>query len=184
MSTGTAVRDVRQDESEPLGRLLVDAYASLPGFPAPADQPGYYELLANVGRFAARPGARVLVAVSAAGEVCGGVVYFGDMAAYASGGSATTVADASGIRFLGVGHAHRAKGIGRALTEACIRLARQDGRSQVILHTTQAMHVAWRLYTELGFRRSDDLDFAQQGLQVFGFRLALRHGGGSTRADK
>ena len=36
----------------------------------------------------ARPGARVLVALSPAGELLGGVVYFGDMAHYGAPGLA------------------------------------------------------------------------------------------------
>jgi hypothetical protein len=43
----------------------------------------------------------------------------------------------------------------------------------VILHTTAAMRVAWALYERLGFRRSEDLDFMQGELPVFGFRLRL-----------
>jgi hypothetical protein len=36
------------------------------------------------------------------------------------------------------------------------------------------MQVAWRLYEQLDFVRSEDLDFSQQGLPVYGFRLRLR----------
>jgi ribosomal protein S18 acetylase RimI-like enzyme len=59
------------------------------------------------------------------------------------------------------------------LARACIDLAEEKGHSQVILHTTQAMHVAWGLYERLGFARSEDLDFSQQSLSVYGFRLKL-----------
>jgi hypothetical protein len=43
----------------------------------------------------------------------------------------------------------------------------------VIIHTTSAMKVAWGMYARLGFKRSPDLDFMQEALQVFGFRLPL-----------
>ena len=36
------------------------------------------------------------------------------------------------------------------------------------------MQVAWGLYIRLGFARSEDLDFLQQGFPVFGFRLKLK----------
>jgi ribosomal protein S18 acetylase RimI-like enzyme len=173
MNHDMTIRDARPDEFDALGRLLVEVYSTLDGFPTPAEQPHYYELLANVGRFADKPGARVLVAVSAHGDLVGGVVYFGDMAQYGSGGTATSIQDASGIRLLAVDPRHRSIGAGRALTNACIRLAREAGRAQVILHTTQAMQVAWRLYERLGFERCEDLDFSQQDLRVFGFRLGL-----------
>lgn len=171
MTTPLMIRDLHQDEFGTLGRLMVEVYSNLEGFPTPEEQPRYYELLANIGTFTEKKDARVLVAVTPDGELVGGIVYFGDMAEYGSGGTATLVKDASGIRLLGVSPTFRNQGAGRALTEACIRLARERGHSQVLLHTTQAMQTAWRLYERLGFVRSEDLDFSQQGLPVFGFRL-------------
>jgi hypothetical protein len=58
-------------------------------------------------------------------------------------------------------------------TSACIERARERERAQVILHATRAMKVAWRLYEKLGFRRSEDLDFMQAAMPVYGFRLRL-----------
>jgi GNAT superfamily N-acetyltransferase len=173
LNSPLTIRDLQPGERTALGRLMVEVYAALDGFPTPADQPKYYEMLADIGSFADKPSARVLVAISAAGALVGGVVYFGDMAQYGSGGTATTVKDASGIRLLGVDPKFRNTGAGKALTLACIQLARDAGHAQVILHTTQAMQVAWGLYLRLGFVRSEDLDFLQQGFPVFGFRLRL-----------
>jgi ribosomal protein S18 acetylase RimI-like enzyme len=174
MDSNFTIRDVQQEECDALGRLMVEVYAGLPGFPAPTEQPDYYEMLANIGRLAEKPNARVLVALSRNAELLGGVVYFGDMAYYGSRGTATSVKNASGIRLLGVAPRFRSMGVGRALTNACINLARESGHSQVVLHTTKAMQVAWGMYERLGFLRSEDLDFVQQGLQVFGFRLKLQ----------
>lgn len=176
MTMPLTIRDLRPEESEALGKLLVQAYSRLEGFPTPAQQRRYYAMLADIGSFTAKPGARVLVALSPAGELVGGVVYFGDMA-HGSGGAATSVPNASGIRLLGVDPTFRRSGAGKALTQACIRLAQEQGHAQVILHTTQAMQVAWGLYERLGFERSPDLDFSQQDLQVVGFRLQLAGAG-------
>ncbi len=173
MNSELQIRDLRPEESDALGRLLVEVYSSLDGFPTPAEQPQYYEMLANIGRFAERPGARVLVALTAEEELVGGVVCIGEMAEYGSGGTATSVKDASGIRLLAVSPHRRKLGAGKCLTRACIELARQAGHSQVILHSTQAMRTAWQMYEKLGFARSEDLDFSQMGLPVFGFRLRL-----------
>ena len=167
------IRDLRPAESDALGRLLVETYSGLDGFPTPDEQPNYYKMLADIGLFAEKSDARVLVAVTATGELVGGVVYFGDMAQYGSGGTATAVKNASGIRLLGVDPRFRGMGAGKALTNACIELAREKEHAQVILHTTRAMQVAWGLYERLGFERAEDLDFSQQGLPVFGFRLRL-----------
>ena len=168
------IRDVAPSEFDALGALMVRVYSALDGFLTPAEQPGYYELLANIGRFTERPGVRVLVAVTTAGELVGGVVYFGEMAQYGSGGIATTIENASGIRLLGVDPRFRNTGAGKALTNTCIELARAQGQSQVILHTTAAMRVAWAMYERLGFVRAEELDFLQEGYPVYGFRLRLR----------
>jgi len=167
------IRDLEQAEHGALGQLMVAVYSGLEGFPQPDEQPAYYELLANIHRFADRPATRVLVALDADGTLLGGVIYFGDMTQYGSGGSATRETGASGIRLLAVSPQTRGRGVGRALTAACIALAKDAGHRQVILHTTQAMQVAWAMYEGLGFVRSDDLDFLQEGLPVFGFRLLL-----------
>lgn len=173
MTASLDIREIRPEEYGALGRLMVEVYSRLEGFPSPQEQPRYYEMLADIGRFTERSGAKVLVAVLDEREVVGGVVYFGDMAEYGSGGIATTIRDASGIRLLGVDPRHRGLGVGKALTNACIQLAEDAGHAQVILHTTQAMQVAWGMYVKLGFERSTDLDFMQEALPVFGFRLRL-----------
>ncbi|MDX1442943.1 MAG: GNAT family N-acetyltransferase [Gammaproteobacteria bacterium] len=167
------VRDIREDEAVELGRLMVDVYSALEGFPNPSEQPQYYELLENVATMAERPDTRVLVAVTDDGLLAGGVVYFADMSQYGSGGSATSVTNASGLRLLAVSPAFRGQGVGRRLTEACIALGREQRHAEVILHTTASMEPAWKMYERMGFRRSEDLDFHQGELPVFGFRLAL-----------
>ncbi|MGD8379623.1 MAG: GNAT family N-acetyltransferase [Gammaproteobacteria bacterium] len=168
------IREVQTGEYQRLGQLMVEVYSGLEGFPKPEEQPAYYEKLANIGYLNERPHTRVLVALSSEGELLGGVVYFSDMISYGSGGAATTVRDASGIRLLGVDPRYRGLGVGKSLTQACLDLARKHGHSQVVLHTTAAMRVAWGMYERLGFERSPDLDFLQEGLQVFGFRLPLK----------
>ena len=167
------IRDIQNHEHAALGQLMVGVYSSLDGFPTPAEQPAYYQMLADIGSFTEKPGARVLVATGADDSLLGGVIYFADMAQYGSGGIATTITNASGIRLLGVAPQARGLGVGKALTLACLQLARDAGHAQMILHTTQAMQTAWTMYEKLGFQRSTDLDFMQGALPVFGFRLKL-----------
>lgn len=167
------IREIARSEYDALGQLMVAVYANLAGFPSPSEQPDYYKMLARIGTFNERPQTCVLVALSQQGELLGGVVYFGDMAQYGSGGSAPLEKNASGIRLLAVDPRSRGAGVGKALTNACIQMARDRGHHQVILHTTQSMQVAWSMYDKLGFRRSPDLDFTQESLPVFGFRLDL-----------
>jgi GNAT superfamily N-acetyltransferase len=127
-------------------------------------------MLADMGRFTQMPDTKLLVAVTD-GDVVGGVVYFSDMARYGSGGIATRETNASGFRLLAVDPRARGMGVGKALAEKCIELANEAKHTQVIIHTTNAMKIAWGMYEKLGFERSPDLDFMQEDLQVFGFRF-------------
>ena len=160
-------------EFSEIGQLLVEVYSRQEGFPKQADQPDYYKLLANVGDFTHMPGTELLVALSPEGKIEGAVVYFNEMKNYGSGGIATTEQNTAGFRLLAVGHKARGKGIGKLLTGECIIKARTSNRSQMIIHTTMAMQTAWKMYESMGFRRSDDLDFMQGDLPVYGFRLLL-----------
>jgi ribosomal protein S18 acetylase RimI-like enzyme len=175
MDTGFLIREARRDEYDRLGQILVDAYAALSGFPTPHEQPGYYQQLAQIGRFGERPDTKLLVAASDA-QLLGGVVYFAAMAGYGSGGRAPHEGDAAAFRWLATSPAARGRGVGKALAGRCIELAQASGRQQVILHTTGAMTVAWRMYERMGFVRAPELDFMQERLPVFGFRLRVASG--------
>jgi len=172
-AAGMLIRDLPDEKAEALGRLMVTVYSTLDGFPSPEEQPDYYQMLANIGSFTQQPETRILVATTPDNRLLGGVLYFGDMKDYGSGGTAPKVKNASGIRLLAVDPVARGMGVGKALTEACIELARNKAHAEVVLHTTQAMQIAWRMYEKMGFKRSEDLDFLQQDLPVFGFRLRL-----------
>jgi GNAT superfamily N-acetyltransferase len=168
-----AIRPARAEEYEPLGKLLVKAYVALPGMPQPDEQPDYYAMLANVAARAAKPALTVFVATGDAGTLCGSVDFIDDMRQYGSGGPASRVTDAVGIRLLAVDDAFRGRGIGKALTQFCIARAQQLGKLRVVLHTTRAMQTAWTMYEGLGFVRFPEIDFRQGNLEVFGFRLDL-----------
>lgn len=167
------IRPARPDEHPRIGRLTVAAYAALPGMPGVDEQPDYYAMLLDVARRARNPAIRVFVAVRDDGELLGCVNLIDDMAFYGSGGAASSLTDAAGIRLLAVAAVSRGHGVGKALTRYCIDAARALGRSSVVLHTTRAMHIAWGMYERLGFERVAALDFRQGDLDVFGFRLRL-----------
>jgi ribosomal protein S18 acetylase RimI-like enzyme len=93
---------------------------------------------------------------------------------YGSGGTATKEQHAAGFRLLAVDPLVRGKGIGKLLTRACIAKAKEKKLDQLIIHTTLAMKNAWTMYEGLGFKRSEDLEFMQGQLPVFGFRLSIR----------
>lgn len=167
------IRNAKPQEFAAIGNLLVEVYSQLEEFPSPSEQPEYYTMLANVGSITQKPGVELLVAVLDTQELVGAVVYFRDMHYYGSGGTATFEIQSSGFRLLAVSPKWRGKGIGKLLTNACISKAQEHGNRHIIIHTTRAMHTAWKMYETLGFVRSEDLDFIQGNLPVFGFRLAL-----------
>jgi len=169
------IRNAKPDEFFDIGRLMVQVYSQLEGFPKESEQPNYYKMLANVGEFANKPETELLVAISSESKIIGAVVYFSDMQYYGSGGTATKEINAAGFRLLAVDNAFRGQGIGKLLTMECIRKAKEKKLDQVIIHTTKAMQTAWKMYENLGFIRSLDLDFMQGELPVFGFRLLLKN---------
>jgi len=168
------VRNAEPFEFEEVGKLMVRVYSQLDGFPKETEQPDYYKMLLKIGDFTKKPKTELLVAVSSNGQIAGGVVYFNDMQFYGSGGTAIKEKNASGFRLLAVDPSVRGGGIGKLLTNKCISKAKDQKSAQVIIHTTKAMLVAWKMYENLGFKRSEDLDFMQGELSVFGFRMFLK----------
>jgi ribosomal protein S18 acetylase RimI-like enzyme len=87
------------------------------------------------------------------------------------------------IRLLAVDPALQGRGIGEALVNACIERARQQGLTMV-LHTTQHLAAAQRLYTRMGFVRRperDVHDFEAEHDMTF-LAYTLDPGASATRA--
>jgi len=163
------IRNARPSEFEEIGKLMTHVYSQLEGFP----KESYYKMLSNIGDLTKRPETELLVAVPSDDRIAGAVVYFSDMKFYGSGGIATKEQNAAGFRLLAVDPLTRGQGIGKLLVNECIRKTKDKKLYQVIIHTTMAMQTAWRMYENIGFKRSEDLDFMQGKLSVYGFRLLL-----------
>jgi ribosomal protein S18 acetylase RimI-like enzyme len=67
-------------------------------------------------------------------------------------------AGAASIRLLAVSPAHRGKGYGRVLTQACIDRARKLAIPIIFLYTGTFMAAARQLYEKLGFKRAPEFD--------------------------
>jgi len=166
------IRRAGPDDYAAYGQLLVQSYVALPGFPGPEQQPDYYRMLADVGQLTTKASVDIFVA-SLNQQVLGGVVYIGDMRDYGATEQTAGIRQACGIRLLAVHPASRGLGIGQALTEYCITQAKAAGKQRVVLHSTEAMASARRLYQRLGFIALEALNFSQVGLAVYGFQLQL-----------
>ncbi|MCL6265516.1 bifunctional helix-turn-helix transcriptional regulator/GNAT family N-acetyltransferase [Flagellimonas myxillae] len=167
------IRNADPSEFKEIGQLMVLVYSGLQGFPKADEQPEYYQSLANIGDFTKNKGTELLAAVTPNGKILGGVLYFRDLKHYGSGGVITEQKNASGFRLLAVDPSTRGLGIGKALSVACIAKAREHGHSQILIHSTEFMAPAQKMYKKLGFRRYPKLDFELNGLKVYGFQLKL-----------
>ncbi len=149
------VRLVREDEYDAVGDLTVAAYRAIPGAPSVAVDGYEHELRDVRGRVDA--GAEVMVAVTANGALAGGVTYVGDPSnKYAEFGDA----DAAGFRMLAVAPDQQNSGAGSALAKWCVERAKATGRKRIIIHSTQWMTTAHRIYGRLGFERAEHLDWS------------------------
>lgn len=173
ISANYELRNAKPEEFKVVGQLMVQVYSQLDGFPKPTEQPMYYKMLESVGELTNKPTVELIIAISSEGRIDGAVVYFGDMQYYGSGGTATKEINAGGFRLLAVNPNARGLGLGKLLTLKCIEKAKEMKLGQVVIHTTKAMQTAWAMYEKIGFKRSEDLDFMQGELPVFGFRYKL-----------
>ena len=169
--TSLLIRPARPGDYEALGDLTVAAYHSISG--DMPHQDAYDRQLRDVARRAAV--SCVLVAVSEAGELFGGVTYVsGPDDPY----SEELREGEAGMRMLAVDPARHGRGAGRALVRACIDRARTNGRHRLVLHTTAPMKAAIHLYESLGFRRVPELDFVPvPGVDLLAYSYELDAGG-------
>ena len=99
--------------------------------------------------------------------------YISDMKYYGSGGTATKEKYSAGFRVLSVDASRRGQGIDTLLISECILKAKNQKLQQIFIHSTKSMHIAWKMYEKIGFKRAKDLDFFRGELPVFGFKLSL-----------
>jgi ribosomal protein S18 acetylase RimI-like enzyme len=143
------IREARPEEFAAAGEVAVEGYRDFYG----RRLGDYGERLRDIDSRAA--GAVVLVAVED-GEILGTVTYVPD----SSSPFAQHVGDGeASIRMLSIEPRHKRRGVGKALSLACIERARSEGRRAIVLHADDIMEGAQRLYEGLGFRRDPSRDF-------------------------
>lgn len=169
-----ALSFARADEFSQAGELMAQVYAKLDGFPSPQEQPKYYEQFENLSELTNFPGTELVIAKQKDGNIIGVVVYIADMKYYGAGGpQITTIKNASSFRLLAVSPAARGQQVGRKLVDFCINRAQNAGRTAVIIHSTEFMHSARKMYERIGFVRRTDIDFKQGDLDVLGYQYLL-----------
>jgi ribosomal protein S18 acetylase RimI-like enzyme len=146
------VREVRDDEADIAGDLVVAAYRAIEGTP-PVDDDGYGAELRAV---AERARNSVVFVVVEGGRLLGCVTYVPDET---SPMAEDLQAGEAGIRMLAVDPAGQRRGVGRALVDECVARARAEGKARLFLHSGAWMVPAHALYEALGFRRVPERDW-------------------------
>lgn len=139
---GPTIRRVTPAEYDAVGALMLLVNRATYG-----EQAAPYE--GFVTDIAARDReAEVLIACEG-GAIVGAVAYVPDETSPLSDGLQPGEA---GVRMLVVDPAHARRGIGSALTRACIERAREAGKARLVLHADTFHEPARGLYDALGFR--------------------------------
>ncbi|KIL48422.1 GNAT family N-acetyltransferase [Jeotgalibacillus campisalis] len=119
-----------------------------------------------------QPGVDLLVAESE-GKIVGSVALFPAKTDAYEG--FTDALDYPELRVLAVSSEARGKGVGSALIQACIDLAKERGSNAIGLHTGSFMGSAIALYEKHGFERLPEHDFepANDGVIVKAFKRSI-----------
>ena len=138
------IRDFEPQDAEAVNAIALAAFEQYR-----AAYSDWQEFAKRIGAMASltESGAEIIVASDADGNVAGAVAYFGP------GTPKDEPFDPawSLIRLAVVDPTARGHGLGRLLTDECIRRARRDGASVIALHTSPIMQVALGMYLRLGF---------------------------------
>ena len=166
------IREVRPEEYEEAGRVTADAYRGYVRPEDSADWTAYLDELADVAGRADRT--TVLVAVEG-GRILGTNTLELDRRVDEGDDhreGRRLPPEEAHIRMLAVAPDAQGRGIGRALMDEAIRIARDRGKTVMSLNTTERMTVAQRMYEAMGFERLPDWEVSPD-FTLLSYRLAL-----------
>lgn len=141
------LRDYNPADAKALGKVALEAFEQFRSFysdwAALADIVSNMSILSKTGE---------IIVATDNGQIVGGVAYVGPHQPKADYFNINWAI----IRMLVVKPTARGKGLGRLLTEECIKRARRDNSPIIALHTTPIMTVALPLYLRMGFVKIRD----------------------------
>ena len=141
------LKDYEDADAENLNRLAVSAFEQFRH---------HYEdwpaMLAGLSKTSALSASGEIIVAELQRKFAGAVAYFGPDSQKAAFFDQRWPI----IRMLVVDPAFRGKGIGQALSDACIARARRDGSPIIALHTSPIMSVALPMYLKMGFAKAHD----------------------------
>ncbi len=168
------IRPVRPEEYEEAGRVTADAYRE---YVRPSDDADWVAYLDHIADIADRAGRTVVLVAVEDGRVLGTVTL--ELDRRVAEGKDHHEAEPlprhqAHIRMLGVDPEARGRGVGRALMDECVRVARDHGKTLMTLHTTERMKSARRMYEGMGFVRGPDWRFSEDfSLMSYSMEIAL-----------
>ena len=151
------VRDAATEEFDQASAVMLDAYQEYKPDPLPPAWADIWEAYwREIGAVGSRAHEAQLIVAAIGDRIVGAVTFYAE-------GSRSNVVDWppewAVIRLLAVSPDLRRRGIGRVLTQECVRRARRQGAGAVGLHTDSRMPAAQLLYSQLGFRRTPEFDY-------------------------
>ena len=152
------VREFAQDDAHAVDRIALSAFSQFADL-----YDDWPALAASVSRMSGLAAQGEIVVADLAGRVVGAVAYIPSGAPKA----AFFDQDWPIIRMLVTDPDFRGRGIGRALTDACLARAHRDGAKIIALHTSPIMTVALPMYLRMGFAKLRDAP------PVFGVEYAV-----------
>jgi GNAT superfamily N-acetyltransferase len=141
------LRDYQSADAEDLNRIAVSAFEQFRDHYS--DWPA---MLAGLSKTSALTASGEIIVAEHQNKFAGAVAYFGPNSQKAAFFDQRWPI----IRMLVVDPAFRGKGIGQALSDACIARARRDGSPIIALHTSPIMSVALPMYLTMGFAKAYD----------------------------
>lgn len=141
------LRDYREDDAKAIIRVALAAFAQFE-----QDYSDWPLFTANIAKMPELAKAGEIIVAEDNGEIVGAVAYVGPQQPKPAFFEPAWPI----IRMLVVDPSARGKGIGRQLTEECLRRAERDQSPVIALHTTPIMTVALPMYQRLGFARVRD----------------------------
>jgi ribosomal protein S18 acetylase RimI-like enzyme len=156
------IREAAPQEHDEIGRVTADAYR---GF---VRDEAYLERIADVAHRA--PRTQIVVATDEDGSIIGSLTL--ELSTRVNPDDDPLEEHRAHIRMLGVAPAAQGRGIGSALMRDAERRAREAGKTEMTLHTTQAMTAAQAMYESLGYERMAD-EVLPDGFVLLGYRKEL-----------
>ncbi|SDI12317.1 Ribosomal protein S18 acetylase RimI [Bradyrhizobium sp. Rc2d] len=138
------LRDYQPADADAVRRVALAAFAQFE-----QDYSDWPTFMANVAKITELSRTGEIGVAEDGGEIVGAVAYIGPRQPKAAFFDPAWPI----IRMLVVDPSARGKGIGRQLTEECVRRAERDQSPVIALHTTTIMTVALPMYLRVGFAK-------------------------------